>query len=756
MRGFAVWLVVGMVAPVAAHAVVVRGKVTSPLGVPLAGARVQLIQGKRSVADTISGYDGTYEIRTSFAGRFVLLTAPSAVVHGYAPQIGAPFYGSRSSLVTIDIVLNRAGIVPQVSSEETLTPLALKRLAGRVEQARADELLGLATPVAALQTLERALVVQAGGMGAPAALSLRGAPPATVRVSVDGVTANPLGEGFNFAGIAATGLAAVDARPALEGESGANPLHGVGAAGGDVALHGIEPGSEGRWLTYTGDAGTLGAVRNEVEAGYAKGRFDGMGAFSRFDEAGASPVEPFHLTAWAGSLAYHVSAGTALGARARYDEPVSGLASPFNFYGVSPEGKVAAQNLLGSAWFDTRTAGGWHNAVRYGMARERWQTYDFATPATGLPVTIHGANGYTASGTALFEALPVRQDNVTDRDVASYETDYRVRPWLSVVGEARVEDERAADVLPGLKRTLDRMHVEASVGFEGDIRHRVFYEASGFVDHAQGPGWVGAPRFGLTYAPVRPGAKAFRGTSLHATAAAGVRESSLLEAAAGTASPSSRTMDVAVEQNVWGEKLTLRAGYVHSQFSHEFEPVGLGTVASEPVLSQTLALRTQGAEFRMRYLPWQRLELEGGYGYLAALTERSAQPASFNPGILGIAIGGLSALEGQRPFQRPPQSGFLRAEWSGTRVNAGIDGKLVSRSDGSTRLVETPGLLLPNRNLSPGWADLDAHVSVAVTHGVTVFTEMTNLLEERDVAPIGYRSEPFTIRTGLRIRFGGE
>ena len=47
-----------------AHAVIVRGIVTDPLGKPVAGARVQLIQGQKVVAVAITGLDGTFEIRS--------------------------------------------------------------------------------------------------------------------------------------------------------------------------------------------------------------------------------------------------------------------------------------------------------------------------------------------------------------------------------------------------------------------------------------------------------------------------------------------------------------------------------------------------------------------------------------------------------------------------------------------------------------------------------------------------------------------
>jgi iron complex outermembrane receptor protein/vitamin B12 transporter len=291
------------------------------------------------------------------------------------------------------------------------------------------------------------------------------------------------------------------------------------------------------------------------------------------------------------------------------------------------------------------------------------------------------------------------------------------------------------------------------------VRHRLFYETSGFSDYSSLIGFTGSPRGGLTYVPVGPGKRIFRGTSLHATAATGTRDPSLLEESAvakGLVAPRSRTFDLSIDQNILGQKLTLRGTYFHSQFSHEFEPIALGPIASQPVLSQTLALRTQGFESDLRYQPFQRVFLEGGYNYLAALTERSTEAPSFNPAYPAIAIGGLTALAGQRPFHRPPQSGFLIAEYSGRTLNASLKGALASHSDSSTGLPRTPGLLLPNRDLSPRYASLDGNVSFAVTRRIAVFTQLTNLTDNRHIAPFGYLSTPLLIRAGLRVHLGGE
>ena len=58
---------------ITAHAVVVRGVIRDPLGRPIAVAHVQLVKGKQVVASTITLPDGSFEIRSTDDGRFLLI-----------------------------------------------------------------------------------------------------------------------------------------------------------------------------------------------------------------------------------------------------------------------------------------------------------------------------------------------------------------------------------------------------------------------------------------------------------------------------------------------------------------------------------------------------------------------------------------------------------------------------------------------------------------------------------------------------------
>lgn len=745
-------LVVGLVVP--ARAVTVRGRVTNALGQPLAGARVQLIQlsgGPRNAADTISGFDGSYEILSDASGRFLLLTSPSMYAKQYAPQVGNPFYGGRNDLLQMDVALNAGEITPQLSGLAGLVEMPLKQLSDAPAQVGADQLLTQAGVAPELRPVVGVSILQMGQIGTPATLFARGAPVG--KLVVDGVSGEALGGGFNLANVTAAGLAAVASTPAIELSGGANPLYGVDAASGVLSFATARAATMHPVLTYTGDAGNLSTVRNDLAFSIVHSRSDALLEFARLNTDNDLPAARIHQVTEAANLGYYISGNMSLRLTLRNDVDAAPMASPYGLYGVAPKTKLANQNLVGGFTFETRTAGDWHNLVRYGLVRERSQARVYQTPATGVPVTITGANGYSAAGSATFLAVPAREDAVTNRDEYGWQTDYRVKSWLNVVGTARYQNERGADLAAATDR-LARGHFSFAVALSGAIKQRVFYEGSGFLDYASDLGIHGGPRVGLTVVPVRPGLRKFRGTSLHGTVATGVREPSVVETAQlDTAlTAKSRTFDVGIDQTILPKKLELKASYFHGQYAHETE-----TLAVAPLqLSNALAYRAQGLETEMRYNPAPRLLLVGCYSYLAAVVERSAATAVFNPNLPGVAIGATTALPGARPFGRAPNTGFLAAEYSGAKLAASLKATFAGKSDGTTGLVLNPTLLLPNRDLSPGYGSVDASFSYNMTHALTVFSQFTNLLDARHVAPIGYLSTPFGIRVGVRVRVGRE
>jgi vitamin B12 transporter len=782
-----------------AKAVIVRGTVTTPFGVPLGNARVQLIQGKGVAAFTFTQMDGTYEIRSSAAGRFLLLTSAAP----YTPSIGQDFYGSRTALITRNIVMQYTTVTPQLAVTASGIPTPLQQIPSAITLIPQS---ALATQTGITNDLRQSAgtnVVQTGQTGGPVTLYVRGGGPDANKVLTDGIPSTNIGGYFNLSPISTTALTG----PELY--RGANSaLQGAGAEAGIVNLTTTRSSALRPTLNYTGDAGNFYTYRNEAILSGAFKRLDYLAAFGRLDTSNALPLDRYHTTNEAANIGYSILTNTTARFTLRNTLSAAGLPSAHDIYAISSSGKQADQNLYSGLTIENVLAGNWHNLARYGIARKREQVEQFTptgqpvttivngVPQTiyyGNPITLRGANSYRTAGQAAF-LLPT-YDAVSNRDELAYQSNYTF-PWrIAALFSFHYENERGRLLNPTTSQNqiIKRTNYLYTLQIQGDIKHRLFYSLGGAAEQNELVGLTGTPRLGLTYDAVRPGAKPFHGTLLRANVATGVQEPSLTAQLTSlhsllqqTASNNfniapitaerSRTYDVAIDQNILNQKLILKAGYFHNQFNHQLEfiaanglehyfniPANIATQIPAASLN-SLAYRTQGLETELQYQPLNHLFLHGGYTYLASIVLQSfasdtVTPA-FNPNLPGIPIGALSPLIGQRPFRRPPQTGFFAAELTSTRFSASIKGALASHSDDSTFQLNNDRnhgntLLLPNRNLDFAYAKLDLNAVFTATSHITLFTQLDNLLGQQHIGPIGYPGLPFTIRAGMKFRIGG-
>ena len=801
----------------AAHAVVVRGIVTDALGAPIPAARVQLIQGPKSVASATAGPDGGYEIRFGGAGRFVILTSAAT----FEPGIGQNFYGGSTDVLTANIVLEVASVHEYVTVTATGIPTPIAQTSSAVTLIPERDLATTIGIVDALRQSAGVTMVQTGQSGGATSLFVRGGNSDANKVLIDGVAAEDVGGRFDFGTVSSTAIGAVGpSSTAMELYRGPDSvLYGSDAASSVVSFgtpRGIATRSV---LNYSGDAGSFHSYRDEVTLSGTRQKLDYYTAFSRFDTSNALPMDEYHAATSAANLGYDFAANTHARFTIRNSDSATGAPNAHDFFGISAAAKQNDQDIYSGLTIDNRLQSGWHNLARYGIARKREQFTTFYPVGQlvtdifgdktyyGKKVTIRGANGYAATGQAAIAyggSYPAKDDSDSNRDELYYQTDYVFPHRIAALFGFRYERERGSFVYPAYleNEVIQRRNFEYTLQFSGDIKRRVFYSAGGAVEKNHLYGVAGTPRLGVAYAPVRPQTKWMHGTRLRANAATGVQEPSLavdfsslftqLETAPGglaainayNVTPiralHTRTYDFGVDQNIRGEKLVLKIGYFRNQFSHQIEYVGSGTLKKYFGITgnipnfygadlNSLAFRAQGAETELQWQPTARVFVRGGYTYLDAIVEQSFSSdavaaqggyASMNPNIPGIAIG-ESPFIGARPFRRPPHTGFFAVQYIGTKFNAAFKGAMASRSDDSTYLdysdlAGTDSMILPNRDLDFGYAKLDAGLSYAVKPRFTVFSQLDNLLGQQHIGPIGYPGLPFTVRAGLKVRIGGD
>ncbi len=814
-----------------AHGVVVRGTVTDPFGATVPGARVQLIQGRNSNGSlAISGPDGTFEIRSGDAGRFVLLTSAT----GFALNIGTDFYGGKTDIILQDVVLSLAEIHQDVTVTATglLTPLP--QLTAPVALISRDDLLTRIGVVEDLRQVPGNFVVQTGQTGSVTSLFVRGGNSDANKVLIDGIPAEDVGGSFDFGTVASTGLAAPPRTPspgsAAELYRGPNSaLYGSDALSSVVALSTPRGATTHPVLNYSGDAGNLQTWRDEAIVSGTRKNLDYLAAYSRFDTSNALQLDRYHSSTAAANLGYAITGATLFRLTIRDADSATGLPNAHDFYGLSQDGKQSDQDLYAGATLENTTLGGLHNLVRYGIARKREQAAYFA-PAGGyltLPnpfypgpdesptfsgyfgntVSIRGANGYTATGQA--QLYPgANRDQDSNRDELYLQSDFTTAHNLALLFGFRYENERGSFNLPAYSEfeQIGRTNFQFNLQLQGSLLSRLFYSFGGAVEKNHLYGIAGTPRLGLAYDAVRPSAsRYFHGTRLRVNAATGVQEPSLatefsslyrtLLGLGDTASLAayhveplgperSRTFDTGIDQNIVGDRLILKAGYFHNQFSHQLEYVDSfdlqqyfgfapSTAASAYFYGAELnsqAFRAQGLETELQYQPLSRLFVHAGYTYLATLVEQSfasdatAAAGGFpvtNPSLPGIAIGSSSPLVGAHPFRRPPHTAFFGVQYTGQKFTGALKGAVASRSDDSTFLAygdtaEGNSLLLPNHNLDFAYTKLDLYGTYSATSHILGFSELDNLLNDQHIGPIGYPGLPLTVRAGLKIRIGRE
>lgn len=790
-----------------ARAVIVRGTVTDPLGAAVAGARVQLIQGKSAIAASLTGIDGSFEIRSTAPGRFLLLTS----ARSFTPNIGQDFYGGRTDVVTRNVTLEVASVTTAVTVTATGIPTPIQQVSSPVTLIPQSD---LATQVGIVDDLRQspgAVAVQSGQYGGVASLFVRGGNSDANKVLIDGIPAEGVGGVFDFGNVSSTALSGIEFYRGPD-----SVLYGSDAGASVINLSTPRGSSLRPVLNYSGDAGNFHTYRNEAILSGAYNRFDYYGAFSRFDSSNALALDKFHSSTSAANLGYNITANTQLRFTLRNAVSASGVPNAHDFFGISAAGKQGNQDLYSGATLENRIKN-WHNLVRYGIARKREQLVQFypvGEPIVydqygdiayfGNNVTIRGANGYTATGRAAINypgIYPAANDQDSNRDELYFQSDYTFSPHFIALFGFRYENERGSFNNPSYFEfeKINRNNFQYTLQFQGDIKNRLFYSAGGAVEKNHLYGIAGTPRIGLSYVPVRPRNGWFRGTKLRANVATGVQEPSLsvqftslyqqlldagdtADIAAYNVKPAqalrSRTYDVGIDQNIFSQKLIFKAGYFHNQFNHQIDYIDSGTLLNVFGINtstaqlygaelNTLAFRAQGLETELQYEPTRHIFLRGGYTYLATLVEQSfSTDAAYNgtsaenPNLPGIPIGSSYPLVGAHPFRRPPHTGFMTAQYTTPHFSAALKGSFSGRSDDSTFLSYSDvnggnTLLLPNHNLDFGYAKLDANFLYAATHHVTIFTQLDNLLSQQHIGPIGYPGLPFTFRTGLKIRIGG-
>ena len=786
----------------------IHGTVKDSSGAVISGAKIELLQDQHVVAETASDREGNYQLKTQAAGKYqVRITASS-----FQASVSDPIDAAQSEEAQVNVTLKPEALNEQITVTATGLPTPEAQLGFSVTVVKQDEFPTALNVQQPLRLIPGVQMSQSGQLGSTTALFIRGGSSDANKVLVDGLPASFVGGTVEFATLPATGMDQVEV---LRGPNSA--LYGSDALAGVVSLttaRGTTPLPE---FTYAADGGNFSTYHQEGTLGGAYKSFEYFSAFSLINTRNTEPDSSYHNGTYAGNFGWSPRTGTTLRATVRHVANHLALPNAIQLYGIPDAAGQKDDDTYLAVTFENQTTERWHNLVRYGMVRLREPYTDFAPtgiPADcfgdgftdcylGAPVTLHGANGYSVSGQAIFQyagTYPSQSLTTTNRDFVYAQSDYRFSSHLTALAGFKYEAERGQSSFTGFTpSSTDRGNYSYTMQLAGDFFSRLYYTVgSGIEDNALF-GVVATPRASLAYYLFRPRQSGiFSGTKLRASFSNGIKEPSLFQQdnslyalISGLSNGSqlitqygispvggerSRTYDGGVDQELLNGRARIGLTYFHNEFTNGVESVpqqglmelGVPTPVVQAALFgasiNSLSYRAQGAEAEVEYKITRNLFARGGYTYLDAVVQKSfssnALTPTINPAFPTIPIGVSSPLKGARPFRQAPHSGYFGLNYTRSRWFGSLTGTFVSRRDDSDFLSDPffggPTMLLPNRNLEQAYQRLDLSGGYRVNRFLEVYTAMGNVLSQHYSEVFGYPTLPFTIRSGIKLTFGGE
>lgn len=806
-RRLAVWLPLALTPflALAAEGGTLQGSVKDPLGSVIPSAPVELLEGTSVVQKTTTDASGAYSFHLQKAARYQV----RAVAPTFQSTTSNPIFVTATGKAEVDITLGTQTLTQQVTVTATGTPTPEAQVGAPVSVLNADQYRYSTEVQDPLRLIPGAQVTQTGQMGGTTGLYIRGGNDNANKVLIDGVPADDIGGVVEFANIDTVGFDKIEV---LREPNSA--LFGSDALAGVVSLTTARGNTLLPLLTYSGDGGNFNTFRQVGTLSGLFRQFDYYSAFARTDTRNNYPNDAFHNATYAGNFGWTPNTANDLRFTVRHLTVASDQPNAILLYGIPDDANVREHDSYLSGAWNNQTTQNWHNQIRYGGLRLNYYYNDWAATGIynpdedvylGAPVSIEGANGYQASGQAIFQygasygsTYPNYYVAPSKRDFVYAQTDYRINSHIVALGAFKFEAERGSTLTSGGSPTaISRGNYSYTIQLAGDLWNRLYYTiGSGLEDNGLF-GFAATPRASLAYYLFRPtNAGLLSGTKLNFSFGKGIKEPSIYYQSISlydilAAQPdgselikqygvspigpeTSRTYDGGVDQQFWNGRARMSVTYFHNEFTNgvEFVPqsalLELGLpAASDPAVEfgaavNSQAFRAQGVEVATEYKIGSHLFARGGYTYLDALVQQSfsseSQP-SYNPNFPNIAIGAFSPLVGARPFRRAPHSGYFgltynRAKWYGL-----FTGTLVGRRDDSDYLTDAEfgnTLLLPNRNLDGAYQRLDLGGGYQFTRTLAAYTDMQNLLSEHYSEAFGYPALPFTVRAGIKVSFGGE
>ncbi len=773
----------------------VVGVVEDSLGARVTGAMVTLVGAGGQVAESVNGADGSYAFEKVGPGRYQVIVRAS----GFEAFTSAPVFVGVGARVLVDVTLQIGPLQQSVVVTAGAAEVSQAQTGAPITVIDADTLDTLNKPdlLEALRLVPGAQIVQTGARGGPASFFIRGGNSNFNKVLVDGIPANDIGGGFDFAQLATSGVARVEVLRQTN-----SVMYGSDALAGVVNITTRRGRTRVPEFVYSADGGNLGTFSTAASLGGVAKRADYFASYSHFDTDNSAPSNGYENGTFASRIGVAIGGGTDLSVSVRRIDTDYQNANGITLYGIADDSSQTKDQTYLSAAARSQWADRVQSTFRFGWTNEN-VTFENPTP-TGTPfdpfgfganylgntVTLTGANGRTVTGRAILDyggTYPSASDSRTARTIVVGDTTVQVAESFAVSGGARYEREEGFDdpdgspvdtrnnggaFVEGRGAFMNRHYVSVGLGYE---RNEVFESAV-------------TPRLSIATYLRQPTATGAGETKLTLNAGTGIKAPSVFQgsnslsalvqgtpAGAGVepmGPERSRSFDVGVEQGFAGGRARARVSYFHNTFSDLLEylspailvrlgvPPEAANAAGFGAYVNASSYRARGVETSAEAQVGSRVRLMASYTYLdTEVTEAFGASTSFNPAFPGIAIGAFSPLVGERQFRRPTNSGTLMIAYAQGPAQVTLSGYFAGKRDDSTFLSDAffgNSLLLPNQDLAPAYQKIDLSGAYQAHRRLRAYVSIENLLDQAYEPSFGYPALPLTARVGVRITLGGD
>lgn len=729
-----------------AHGAVICGVVYDPDGRAVAGAKVSLLNGMRSVASIKTNSQGAYEFQGLRSGAYTVVanrpgfTVISAEIDIQGGENIAADLHFKLSAVQEQVIVSASlggALAPQIGSSVTVVSKS------DIEEQGADTLAD------ALRNLPGVDINRTGQMGAVTSAFIRGGNSNYNLVMIDGIPMNDFGGTFDLAPLPVDGVEAVEVTRGPE-----SALYGSNAVAGVINV--VSDRGEGApQFSFLGEGGSYDTYRIATSGTGLERGFSWAYDLARYDTQGPVMDDTYRNQTSFVSLGYSRSPRRKLFVHFFGDAGAEVNPGPYGsdpddlFGGIAASATRQKQDLFG------------YQASYTEQFSSRFQQVTSVSAATDL-FSFPSSSGNSFEKNLRLVANTRSEVTISPKDVfvAGFEYDHEryddtfitdasenpfnlARNMYAFFAENRWNAGNRWFLTTGVR--VDSIQTGALPADEADAG-RPFIPAA-TVNQVD-------PRISAAYLARQANSSSIAGiTRIHGSFGTGIRPPDGFELGF-TDNPQlkperSISFDLGIEQRILNDKVVFDSTYFYNRYKDQIVTLGGSFANLSTFTSANIAnSRAFGIENGIRVRPIRSLEISGEYTWLN--TAILALDGSATDVVLPFTVG-------EQLIRRPRTSAGYNVTWHHgplmVNSNASIRGSVLDLEPNFGNFACELGLqcLFWNK----GYVDANAGFAYALPRGVEIYGRLNNFLNEKYEESFGFPSLRLNFMAGIKINFPG-